>query len=125
MTVEEFKKLLTNVKNDYNMIDKKVDELTEGLSSFLDDAGGVGQSWLYDTVKHELKNLIYAANSKLLGRGDNQKVVDDKIDDFIDYYMVESYFDGYISWEDEYGKHEFHLANDEDVYKYIQEGIVA
>lgn len=125
MTIEEFKRQLNVVKNDFTIIDKKVDELVKGLSTFLDDAGGIGQSWLYDTVRHELKNLIYAANSKLLGHGDNQKVIDDKIDDFIDYYMFESYFDGDISWEDEYGKHEFHLANDEDVYKYIQEGIIA
>lgn len=126
MEFEDFKRGLSVVKNDYQLLEKKCKLFLDGVSSFIDDANGVVAPWLYDIVKNEMKNLVYAtAPEKLLGKGSDWKDVDDKVNDFIDYYMFEADFGGDISWTDEDGGHRYDLSDDEQLFEYIQKGLVA
>lgn len=126
MKLEDFKRMLCNVKEDFNKVEGNCKNFIQGLSSFIDDADGIAASWLYDIVKNEMKNLVYAtAPEKLLGKGSDWKDVDDKVNDFIDYYMFEADFGGDISWTDEDGGHRYDLSDDEQLFEYIQKGLVA
>lgn len=126
MNIKDFEKRLNIVKQDFKTIEEKSKDFVNGLSPFIDDATGIAAPWMYGIVKQEFKNLIYAVDpEKLLDYRDNQKTVDSDIDTFIDYYIFEANFGGYIEWEDENGKHVYNLDKDEDVLKYIEEGIVA
>lgn len=125
MNIKDFRRRLYEVKSDYETIENKCKEFIRGLSSILDDADGIATSWLYDAVKNEMKNLIYAVDpNKLLGKGNDWKTIDDKVDDLIDYYMFESDFGGNISWVDEDGGHNYDLSDDEQLLEYIEKGLI-
>lgn len=126
MKIDDFRRMLCAVKEDFNEVEDKCKDFVSGLSTFIDGADGIAASWLYDVVKNEMKNLVYAVDpEKLLGKGSNWKAVDDKVNDFIDYYMFEADFGGSISWTDEDGGHSYDLSDDEQLLEYIQKGLVA
>lgn len=115
MTLEMFKKRLDAVKNDYKMIEKKTDAFIEGMEVFFSDVNGVPQSWLFEIVENELKNLMYAVNENL---------EEDSVQDFIDYYLYDgNSFGGDISWEKDGTEFHYDLSKDEDVYNYIANGL--
>lgn len=117
MTFEIFKKRLDAVKNDYKTVEEKTDSLIKGLESFLSDADGVPQNWLFTIIENELKNLIYATNESLA----NEK---DSVQDFIDYYLFDvTPFGGDVSWEKDGVEYHYDLSKDEDVYNYIVDGL--
>lgn len=118
MTFDLFQTRLALIKQDFNNIETKTDDLIKGLYAYMQDINAIPQSWLFDIIENELANLIFAVNIDL---------ADDyaKVKDFIEYYVFSptAAFTGEISWEGEEGKHSFDLSKDEDVYEYIKEGL--
>lgn len=116
MTQAMFAQRLAEIKSDFQLIDKKVDELVKGLSPIVEDAAGVPATWLSEMIDHHLETLIYAVNDSL-------QYEPKKVEDFISYYIWEMNFGGEISWTDDKGEHKYDLKDPDNVWDYIKAGL--